>query len=83
VAIFFALDYVLRDSNGVHMTDIELAVLRSLVIRPSQTTPRAIQSIIVALEESGHITQGPSGWIATEKGCIALEQTRSKAYGVG
>jgi len=32
--------------------------------------------IVVGLQQGGYAIEGPSGWIATAKGCEALEQQR-------
>jgi hypothetical protein len=51
-----------------------LAVLKSLAIRPSQSIVPCVQPIVIGLQQAGYITSGPSGWIATAKGCEILEQ---------
>jgi len=59
------------------MTDNELAVLKSLVVRPSQPASSMIEAIFVLLHEQGYVAPDQSGWRATEKGCLAVEQERS------
>jgi hypothetical protein len=59
------------------MTDNELAVLKSLVLRPSQPASSMMEAIIVLLHEQGYVAPGQSGWSATAKGCLAVEQVRS------
>ena len=61
------------------MTDIELALLRSLAISPIQTVSSGLLPTLAALHQAGYIAQGPSGWLATERGCVTLEQMRPKA----
>jgi hypothetical protein len=61
------------------MTDNELAVLKSLVLRPCQPASSMMKAIFVLLHERGYVAPGQSGWLATEKGCIAVEQARRGA----
>ena len=68
--------------RGDKMTDNELALLKSLVLRPSQLASSMMQAIIVPLHEQGYVTPRPSGWLATEKGCLAVEQMRRSAGAV-
>ena len=64
------------------MTDNELAVLRSLVLRPSQPASSMMDAIIALLHEQGYVAPGQSGWLATEKGCLAVEQVRRSVAAV-
>ena len=61
------------------MNDIELALLRSLAIRPMGSVSPLLQPVVVALRDQGYADLGPNGWTATEKGCITLEQMRPDA----
>ena len=63
--------------TGVCMSPENLAVLKSLAIRPSQSIVPSIQPIVIGLQQAGYVTNGPSGWIATAKGCEALERQRA------
>jgi hypothetical protein len=58
------------------MSPEKLAVLRSLAMRPSPSLPASMLPIVVGLQQGGYAMEGPSGWIATAKGCEALEQQR-------
>ena len=60
------------------MNDIELALLRSLALRPVQAVEPALQPVVATLHEAGYVMHSPSGWVATEKGCITLEERRAK-----
>jgi hypothetical protein len=55
----------------------DLAVLRSLAIRPSQELPPNIRPRATALLEAGYVTRGPDGWITTPLGCQLLAKGRS------
>ena len=59
------------------MSPQNLAVLKSLAIRPSQSIVPSIQPIVIGLQQAGYVTNGPSGWIATAKGCEVLERQRA------
>ena len=54
-----------------------LALLRSLAIRPSEHIAPSLQGMVGALEQAGYIARSPSGWLATAKGCEAIERRRS------
>jgi hypothetical protein len=60
------------------MTDIELALLKALANRPILTVSPTLQPIMAALHDAGYIAFYPSGWMATEKGCVTLEEMRPK-----
>ena len=36
-----------------------------------------MEAIFVLLHEQGYVAPGQSGWLATEKGCLAVEQRGS------
>jgi hypothetical protein len=38
-----------------------------------------MEAIIVLLHEQGLVAPGQSGWLATEKGCLAVEEVRRSA----
>jgi hypothetical protein len=59
------------------MSPENLAVLKSLAIRPSQSIVLSVQPIVIDLQHAGYVTNGPSGWIATAKGCEVLERQRA------
>jgi hypothetical protein len=58
------------------MNDIELALLRALALRPMRTITPALQPVVATLREAGYVTHSTSGWMATEKGCVTVEQLR-------
>jgi hypothetical protein len=55
----------------------DLAVLRSLAIRPSQELPPTIRPRATVLLEAGYVTRGQDGWITTPLGCQLLAKVRS------
>jgi hypothetical protein len=59
------------------MNDIELALLRSLALRPIQSVSPSLQPVVVMLHDAGYVMHGTSGWMATEKGCLTLEEMRA------
>ena len=61
------------------MTDIELALLKSLAMRPCPAVALYVRPILNNLCEAGYVEQGASGWMATELGCIMLESQRATA----
>jgi hypothetical protein len=61
------------------MTDNEFAVLKSLVLRPSQAASPMMEAIVVLLHQQGYVAPSQSGWLATEKGCLAVQQVRNSA----
>jgi hypothetical protein len=65
--------------TGVAMSPEKLAVLKSLALRPSASVVPSLLPIVTGLKEGGYVTDGPSGWIATAKGCevLALYQPTS------
>jgi hypothetical protein len=58
------------------MSPENLAVLKSLAIRPSRSITPNLRPIVAGLHEAGYIASGPSGWSATAKGCEVLERQR-------
>ena len=64
------------------MTDTELALLRSLVSRPVHPNSPATQAMIDRLRENGYVVLEQSGWVATSKGCVAVEQMRKARAGM-
>jgi hypothetical protein len=60
------------------MNDIELALLRSLALRPVQAVAPALQPVVAVLHDGGYVMHGPPGWMATEKGCLTLEASRAR-----
>ena len=56
------------------MSPENMAVLKSLAIRPSQSIAPSLQPIVAGLQEAGFVTSSPSGWSATAKGCEILQQ---------
>jgi hypothetical protein len=61
------------------VTEQNLAVLRTLAIRPVQNIAQSIVPIVVALRDAGYVIRGPEGWIATSEGCKLIEQRRTAA----
>jgi hypothetical protein len=59
------------------MTDIELTVLKSLAMRPCLTVSPFVRPIVIVLLDAGYVVHGASGWMATELGCVALENKRA------
>ena len=55
------------------MSEEHLALLKSLVIRPSRTIPPSIEPLANALFDAGYVTRSPDGWIATAEGCNLIE----------
>jgi hypothetical protein len=60
------------------MDDTELALLRSIIRNPAQSHVPAIEGMIQRLHQNGYVVLEPSGWIATRKGCEAVEQIRAE-----
>jgi hypothetical protein len=54
-----------------------VAVLKSLVLRPSALLAPNLEGIVRALETAGYVSKSPAGWIATAKGCEELERART------
>ena len=60
--------------GGSAMSPENLAVLKSLAMRPSQSIAPTLQPIVIRLQEAGFVANSPSGWSATAKGCEVLQQ---------
>jgi hypothetical protein len=58
------------------MSEEQIAVLRSLAMRPSSNTAPNIEPILSALLDAGYVTRGPDGWTATAEGCNVIERKR-------
>ena len=61
------------------MSPEKLAVLKSLAIRPSSSLAESVLPIAIRLQQGGFVTNSPTGWIATAKGCEILEQQRASS----
>ncbi len=59
------------------MSDVEMALLKSVALRPSRHVVRSLQPVVEALVEAGYISDSPSGWMATARGCALIEQERT------
>ena len=59
--------------RGFCMSPEDLAVLKSLAIRPSLSIAPGLQQAVARLQGAGYISHGPSGWMATAKGCELVE----------
>jgi len=59
------------------MTTDRIAVLKSLTLRPSRHIAQSVQPLVDALVEAGYVSDSPSGWMATPRGCALIEQERS------
>src|SRR5262245_54448302 len=62
--------------RGCCMSPEKLAVLRTLAIRPSSSLAESLLPTVISLEQGGLVTNTPTGWIATAKGCEMLEGQR-------
>ena len=58
------------------MREQNLALLRTLAIRPVRTIAPSLEPIVNALQSAGYISDSPDGWIATAEGCELIEQER-------
>jgi len=65
------------DHGGAAMSPEKLAVLKSLTIRPSSSLAESVLPIVIGLQQGGFVTDSPTGWVATAKGCEVLEQQRA------
>lgn len=59
------------------MSPEDLAVLKSLAIRPSASIAPGILAVVTGLQQQGYVTHAASGWIATAKGCELVERQRA------
>jgi hypothetical protein len=54
-----------------------LALLRALAERPSRTVAPSLQRLLDELVEAGLVARdGDGGWMATARGCDAIERHR-------
>jgi hypothetical protein len=58
------------------MSPENLAVLKSLAIRPSHSIAPSLLPVVAQLQQAGFVAPSPSGWSATAKGCELVEQQR-------
>ena len=58
------------------MSPENLALLKTLAIRPSASVTVNVRSMVEALEQSGYVANGPHGWSTTAKGCELIERHR-------
>jgi hypothetical protein len=63
-----------RRLGGLSMSEENIALLRSLVLRPSLQLAPALQPMVDALVEAGYVTRDSSGWTATAEGCNLIER---------
>ena len=56
------------------MSDVEMAFLKSLALRPSRHVVSSLQPVVDVLVEAGYVCDSPSGWMATARGCALIEQ---------
>jgi hypothetical protein len=61
------------------MSPENVAILKTLAIRPSPSIATSVRPMVEALEQSGHVANGPDGWSTTAKGCELLERQRLDA----
>jgi hypothetical protein len=59
------------------MSDVEMAFLKSLALRPSRHVVESLQPMVEALVDAGYVSGSPSGWVATPQGCALIEQERA------
>lgn len=59
------------------MAEQNLAVLKSLAIRPVRDVAPGIKPVVIALQDAGYVSHGPDGWIATAEGCQLIERERA------
>lgn len=59
------------------MTEQNLALLKSLAIRPTRHIAPNIEHLVTALSDAGYVAYGPDGWTATAEGCDLIERTRT------
>ncbi len=56
-----------------------LALLRALAERPSRTVAPSLQRLLDELVEAGLVARdGDGGWMATARGCDAIEHHRRR-----
>ena len=59
------------------MSDENIALLISLVQRPSLQVAPNVQPMVDALVQAGCVSYTSSGWMATARGCALVEEKRS------
>ena len=64
---------------GANMSKANIALLKTLALRPSAHVAANVQHLVDVMAEAGCIYFGPTGWMATEHGCAVLEHERAKA----
>ena len=69
--------------TGVCMSPENLALLKTLAIRPSASVAVNVRAMIEALERSGYVANGPHGWSTTAKGCELIERHRAVGAPLG
>jgi hypothetical protein len=63
-------------TRGLSMSEEQIALLKSLALRPSDQIAPGLRSILDALVQAGYVTYGSSGWTATAEGCNVIERKR-------
>ena len=72
--------YTVPAKDGeLSMPEQNLALLRTLAIRPVRTIAPSLEPIVIALQSAGYVIYSPDGWIATAEGCQLIEQKRKAA----
>jgi hypothetical protein len=61
------------------MSPGNVAILKTLAIRPSPSIAWSVRPMVETLEQGGYVANGPDGWSTTAKGCELLEQQRLDA----
>jgi hypothetical protein len=56
------------------MSPEKVAVLRTLALSPSASIAPNLVAVVAQLESGGYVSHGPSGWMATAKGCEAIPE---------
>ena len=65
--------------TGVCMSPENVAILKTLAIRPSASIATSVRCMVEMLEQDGYVANGPDGWSTTAKGCELLERQRTSA----
>jgi hypothetical protein len=50
------------------MSSENLAILKTLAIRPSASIATSVRCMVEVLEQNGHVANGPDGWSTIAKG---------------
>lgn len=61
------------------MSNEQIALLRALAQRPSQSPAASVLPIFRDLVQAGYVAYGPSGWMTTAAGCGVIERSRPPA----